>query len=1040
MSKYRLDCKIFKGVWDYYMTRKTILILFYMCLLFSISVASAADIRISKSGTTTTAVYTSNNAVIYSGTSDASAISAALASGNTLHFTNGTYKISSTISKSSLSDVTLIGDGNAILTSTMTSADMFAFGDGVYGSSTPTLSSNVAAGGTQITVSSASGLSAGDYIKISDDYGIYGDGPFFNTVYPLQSTSGYYRGGEIAKINSINGNTITLSHSLYDGYTTARNGFIRKLSMNKNITIDNLKFTGAGMDTESTGFCIYATQNFTMKSCTMNDFGEYAIHLIDVVDGFFTSNIFKRNYLDGTGYSIELGNACDQIQVKQNSFTEKGRHYLSAGSCTGGDDHRGFVRHVIFDHNRFDSATTEAINAHPSTKGFYKVTNNIFINCGKGVQPHNANLYMYKNTITNSAGGNGMELYELGDWVVRDNTINVGAYGIYVQDGAGGTHNIFNNTINAGSHGISLETSSLSSVADKYVIQNNTFPSAGIQYPRYTGVIVNSGLTYQLPVSDFTYTYSNGAYQFTDKSIGSPSSYLWNFGDGTTNTSPNPTHKYASPGYYVVTLTVSNPYGANSNFDVVKGTDSSTPSVNLPTANFGTNVTSGKAPLAVKFTDSSTNTTSWRWDFGDGGTSTGQNPVHIYSSAGTYIVTLTASNTNGTSSKSATITVSANLNIPVANFSMNVSSGNVPLTVQFTDSSKGVVSSRLWNFGDGNTSTSQNPIHTYSNTGTYNVNLTVSNANGSSSKLGMVYAVSSYYAYIANSGSNTVSVINTVANKVIANVSVGARPFGTAVSTDGSRVYVTNNNGRAVTVINTATNTAVATVIVGYGPYGIAINRAGTKVYVANGGDNTVSVIDTATNNVIATLSVGSYPAGIAITPDGTKVYVTNYESNSVSVIDATTNAVASTITVGRQPWGITANQAGTKVYVANYGGSSISIINTTTNAVTSTIPTGSGPYGITTNPEGTKLYVTNSGSNSVSVINTATNSVLASVGVGTTPYGVSVTPDGTKVYVTNSGSNTVSVIDAATNTVLPTPITVGTLPVSLGQFIIPRV
>jgi YVTN family beta-propeller protein len=77
----------------------------------------------------------------------------------------------------------------------------------------------------------------------------------------------------------------------------------------------------------------------------------------------------------------------------------------------------------------------------------------------------------------------------------------------------------------------------------------------------------------------------------------------------------------------------------------------------LPVANFNTNVTSGYAPLTVQFTDLSINSTGCNWNFGDGTDSTLQNPIHTYSTAGSYTVNLTVSNANGTDSRLATITV-----------------------------------------------------------------------------------------------------------------------------------------------------------------------------------------------------------------------------------------------------------------------------------------------------------------------------------------------------------------------------------------------
>jgi YVTN family beta-propeller protein len=289
------------------------------------------------------------------------------------------------------------------------------------------------------------------------------------------------------------------------------------------------------------------------------------------------------------------------------------------------------------------------------------------------------------------------------------------------------------------------------------------------------------------------------------------------------------------------------------------------------------------------------------------------------------------------------------------------------------------------------------------------------------------------YAYITNSGSTTVSVIDTATNKVTATVNVGSNPYGVAVNPKGTKVYVASDVNDAVSVIDTATNKVTATVPVGSDPWGIAVNPDGTKVYVANEGSGTVSVIDTASNKVTATIKVGNYPYGIAVNPAGTKVYAVNDLDNTVSVIDAATNKVTATITVGDLPTGVAVNPAGTKVYVTNER--DVSVIDTATNKVTATVPVGKYPWGVAINPTGTKAYVTNYGDSTVSVIDTATNKVTATVKVGSYPLGIAINPEGTKVYVANEESNTISVIDTATNKITAT-ITVGKEPVAFGKFI----
>jgi len=233
------------------------------------------------------------------------------------------------------------------------------------------------------------------------------------------------------------------------------------------------------------------------------------------------------------------------------------------------------------------------------------------------------------------------------------------------------------------------------------------------------------------PVANFTSSVTLGkaplSVVFTDTSTGTPATWKWTFGDGTSSTVQNPTHKYSKAGTYTVNLTVKNAAGSNTvtKTDYIKVTEK-------PAANFTSSVTSGKAPLSVVFTDTSTGTpATWKWTFGDGTSSTQQNPVHKYSKAGTYTVILTVKNAIGsnTATKTDYIKVTAK---PVAEFSATPTSGKMPLTVAFTDTSTGLPTKWKWNFGDGTSSTIQNPKHKYSKAGSYTVTLTATNAAGSS--------------------------------------------------------------------------------------------------------------------------------------------------------------------------------------------------------------------------------------------------------------------------------------------------------------------
>ncbi len=154
-----------------------------------------------------------------------------------------------------------------------------------------------------------------------------------------------------------------------------------------------------------------------------------------------------------------------------------------------------------------------------------------------------------------------------------------------------------------------------------------------------------------------------------------------------------------------------------------------------PVADFVGAPTSGTVPLNVSFSDSSQNgPTSWSWSFGDGGSSTSQNPSHTYTGAGTYSVSLTVTNSDGTDTLTRTGYVVVNPDTPeppIADFVGTPTSGTAPLDVDFTDQSTNNPTSWLWNFGDGNSSSAQNPSHTYTIVGSYTVSLMVTNADGS---------------------------------------------------------------------------------------------------------------------------------------------------------------------------------------------------------------------------------------------------------------------------------------------------------------------
>jgi PGF-pre-PGF domain-containing protein len=246
--------------------------------------------------------------------------------------------------------------------------------------------------------------------------------------------------------------------------------------------------------------------------------------------------------------------------------------------------------------------------------------------------------------------------------------------------------------------------------------------SSWVQLPKFSNVASNYTVSTNSLLAGKNVT-------FVDYSINQTTELL-DFGDGSpTSNTANVTHTYTTPGVYTANLTVTNDVSSDSMLQTITVIPS------IPVARFTTNSTIGFRSLNIAFTDTSTGfPTSWSWDLGDGSTSTSQNPEHEYSNVGNYSVALTVANEIGSNYTQKINYITVLPQPPSSNFISNITSGNIPLTVKFYDTSTGSPSSWNWDFGDRYTSTEQNPTHTYSSAGNYIVNLTVSNENGIASK------------------------------------------------------------------------------------------------------------------------------------------------------------------------------------------------------------------------------------------------------------------------------------------------------------------
>jgi PKD repeat protein len=234
------------------------------------------------------------------------------------------------------------------------------------------------------------------------------------------------------------------------------------------------------------------------------------------------------------------------------------------------------------------------------------------------------------------------------------------------------------------------------------------------------------------PVAAFTVPTSNTysctypvTVDFTNTSTNAVS-YAWDFGNGTNATTTNGQAAFDTTGTYTVILTATSASGCVDTAVYVYNV------YPAPTASFSLSGNAGCAPYTVSFTNNSVNGVTYYWNFGDGDTSMLSNPSHTYEIPGTYNVTLVVSGggiCNDTLELTSAVTV---YQTPVADFTSDYFNITDPDgQIQFTNLSTGATTYD-WDFGDGNTSTLENPINNYLENGDFDVMLIATSGAGCS--------------------------------------------------------------------------------------------------------------------------------------------------------------------------------------------------------------------------------------------------------------------------------------------------------------------
>lgn len=447
---------------------------------------------------------------------------------------------------------------------------------------------------------------------------------------------------------------------------------------------------------------------------------------------------------------------------------------------------------------------------------------------------------------------------------------------------------------------------------------------------------------------------------FNNNSSGA-SSYVWNFGDNTTSTQSNPFHTYTAAGTYQVMLIASGACGTDTTFTTLV-IDPST-----AVAQFTSSGTNCGSP--VTFTNTSSNATTYYWDFGDLSNSTAANPTHTYTTPGTYQVMLIADGPCDIDTTYALITITPG--------AVNAAFTSVPSAcagnpVFFSNSTTGATT-YVWDFGDLASSTASSPAHTYTAPGTYTVTLFASGSCATDTVSSIVTINPVPVASIT--GTDTIctgqAITLTAAGGTSFQWSGGSTATTATISVAPATTtayYVQVNNGSCVSVPDTHVVVVVpAQNAVITGPTSICVGQSVTLVasggigYQWSGGSSATTSVITVSPTTTTTYYVLPVSAQCTGTPDTHTVFV-----SPVPVVNASGNTTicagqSTTLTAtggGSYQWSggstdttasITVSPAATTTYfvTASNGFCTSAYDTITVNVVPSPTVTIVGPNGV---------------------------------------------------------------------------------------------
>jgi PKD repeat protein len=682
----------------------------FFCFMLSSPAVLAANIIIDKqAGSAGTGLFHTPNYA-----NDAACFQAALdkaKSGDTITIRQGDYYITKRVYQSG-KNLKLTGEGKVTLHIQTPEKEIY----GLYFSGSlvtnKKLAANVKKGSSQVVLPDASQVRQNDLIKI------WKNAQWCPLDYPDQMT------GEVYSVKSVSGNVVTLNQPLLRDYTLSETSQV-EVYRPVQVHIKNIRIQDTGAKMSHHGLAMQYCRDSSVTNSWFKDSGFGAVCLYSCFNVDVNNNEIYNCLLPGSGYGVAVCSGSAFINI-ENNHIENCRHAITGNSA----ERKSLNRDVCIAGNTLIGANIDGscvVDSHPVTINFVVTKNKIypqlpdFFAFSDGTQQSTFSsnevfggyggisrrgsvsdgVHVYENNRFNSMAGN---IYQGGKsgtnykLIIRNNIQKNGLYGIYfpAQESfrniviSGNTFSdlscqgvyqkflikgvnleISNNTFaNIKKEGVYIDGNSLANGAVK--IQNNILinvnpqkPSSGItiknvQKPAISGNQISKAQTSKVPAAAFSASPTSGytplTVKFTDRSTNSPTAWNWNFGDGTTNSKvQNPTHAYSKAGTYTVTLTASNSAGSNTATRSKYITATAPSTIKPPVVSFWASRVTGKAPITLGFTDASTNTpNAWNWNFGDGTSSTLRNPKHTYTKAGTYTITLKASNAGGSGTMTKT--------------------------------------------------------------------------------------------------------------------------------------------------------------------------------------------------------------------------------------------------------------------------------------------------------------------------------------------------------------------------------------------------